>query len=509
MRKESCGETVGKLLACWVGATDLKASGDEKHVGVGPIAQACKERDFAEVLLLCDYPAMRIAEYVEWLKRQTASKISVFQVKLSSPTNFGEIYEAASRILNGYIQSAPSAPLTFHLSPGTPAMAAVWIILAKTRFPAELIESSRDHGVRTASVPFDISADFIPDLLNKPDRDLERLAAGLPSDSPEFEDLFHRSKVMQRVIFKARRVAPRSIPVLIEGESGTGKEVLAKAIHRASNRSDKTFYAINCGAIPRDLVESELFGHEKGSFTGAAQAKKGYFEEADGSTLFLDEIGELPLHAQVKMLRVLQEGEIVRVGAVQPKKINVRIIAATNRSLIQEVSEGRFREDLFYRLAVAVLRLPPLRDRAGDLGLLIDKLMERVNQESKSEPGHKNKKISASARNLILNHSWPGNIRELQNTLTRAAVWSSSHLIDEEDIREALLPIPSTGAENDILNKPLDSPVNLQEIMTTVAQHYLKRALDISNGNKTKTAEILGLPSYQTLTNWLKRYGLE
>lgn len=400
--------------------------------------------------------------------------------------------------------------MTFHLSPGTPAMAAVWILIAKTRFPAKLIESSKEHGVRVASLPFDISADFIPDLLRKPDQTLERLAAGLPAEAPEFDDIIHRSQVMQRVILKTRRIAPRSIPVLIEGESGTGKELFAHAIHAASPRRDKPFVAINCGAIPAELVEAELFGHEKGAFTGAAAARVGYFEAAHTGTIFLDEIGELPKEMQVKLLRTLQEGEVRRIGAATPRKVDVRIIAATNRNLIEEVSAGSFRENLFYRLAVAVIKLPPLREREGDVSLLIDQFLDRINRESSSEPGYKQKKISASARNLLLRHSWPGNVRELQNTLTRAAVWSLDEELGEEDIREALLPVPpSNKGKNDILNQPLTHDIDLPSIIHTVAVHYLERALEKNNGNKTKTAKTLGLPSYQTLTNWLKKYGLE
>ncbi|MBU1102462.1 sigma 54-interacting transcriptional regulator, partial [Patescibacteria group bacterium] len=351
-------------------------------------------------------------------------------------------------------------------------MAAVWILLAKTRFPAELIESSREHGVRTASVPFDISVDFIPDLLRKQDQTLERLAAGLPVEAPEFDDIIHRSEVMQRVVIKARRIAPRSIPVLIEGESGTGKELFARAIHDASPRRDKPFVTINCGAIPSELVESELFGHEKGAFTGAATARIGHFEAAHTGTIFLDEIGELPKEMQVKLLRTLQEGEVKRIGATTTRKVDVRIIAATNRNLIDEVATGSFREDLFYRIAVALIKLPPLREREGDVSLLIDQFIDRINRESSKEPGYKQKKISVSARNLLLLHSWPGNVRELQNTLTRAAVWSLDEELGEEDIREALLPVPSSSKGKDtIFNQPLDQGIDLPEIINTVAVH--------------------------------------
>ena len=211
---------------------------------------------------------------------------------------------------------------------------------------------------------------------------------------------------------------------MIEGESGTGKELLAKAIANEGVRKEKPFRVINCGAIPSELLESELFGHEKGSFSGAIKDRAGYFEEADKGTLFLDEIGELPLSAQVKLLRVLQECEVARVGSSRPRKVDVRIIAATNRDLAEEVRKGRFREDLFYRLAVVVLKIPSLRQREGDIGLLVDALLRRVNEECAEEPGYIQKKISAGARNLLLNHPWPGNVRELQNTLRRAAIWS-------------------------------------------------------------------------------------
>jgi transcriptional regulator with PAS, ATPase and Fis domain len=435
--------------------------------------------------------------------------LKIERVKLSSPTDFGEIYKAATAALDRWL-SAKRSPtkITFHVSPGTPAMAAVWIILAKTRYPAELIESSRGHGVHTVSVPFDISAEFLPDLLRGSDEELEKLSAGLPPEAPEFSSIVHKSRVMKRLISKARRVAPRSVPVLLEGESGTGKELLARAIHHSSPRRDKEFIAVNCGAIPADLVESQLFGHEKGAFTGALKQQQGTFEAAHKGTLFLDEIGELPGPAQVKLLRVLQEGEIVRVGATKPMKVDVRVIAATNRTLTHEIAEGRFREDLFYRLAVAVLHLPPLRERSGDLNLLIDHLLDQINDESKAEPSFERKTLSVGARNLLLSHAWPGNVRELFNTLRRAAIWSDGEAIRSEDIREALLPVSRDQSAN-LLNRALGEGLNLPELLAFVARHYLGRALDEAHGNKTQAAKLVGLPSYQTLSNWLERYGVE
>lgn len=496
------------ILLAWIGKTDLRAPKEEAEIGLGPIAQALAFRHFDEVLLVTDYPRSEVTPYVNWLKERTNTPLRVAFEKLSGPTQFGEIYEAAVRACQVALSDrSHDTKLTFHLSPGTPAMAAVWIILGKTKFPAELIESSRQRGVVSASFPFDISADFVPDLLKAQDERIRRASGEPPPEAPEFADIIYRSRSMGRIIGRARQVAVHDVPVLVEGESGTGKELLARAIHRASLRGSRPFLAVNCGAIPQELVESQLFGHEKGAFTGAAQTHKGYFEAADGGTLFLDELGELPRSAQVKLLRVIQEGEIVRLGSTRPLKVNVRIIAATNRSLNEEVTSGRFREDLFYRLVVAALKLPPLRERSEDLGLLIDWLLDKINAEYKGQIGYESKKLSVGARNLLLEHPWPGNVRELSNTLRRALIWSDGQTLTAEDIRDALLQFSSLTT-GEILNRPLGKGLDIQQLLGDVARHYLQRAMDESGGNKTRAAELIGLPSYQTLTNWLTRYKL-
>lgn len=498
---------MAKVLVSWIGNTDLDAPEKSDTIGLGPIAQAIKDRTFEEVVLLDNYSDERVPQYLKWLQLKTQSKILLNSIQLSSPTHFGEVYQGVLGVLSEVMKRhGPSVDLTFHLSPGTSQMSAVWVILSKTRFPAELIESSPKYGVKTASFPFEISAEYIPDLLRKPDRELARLSSGPPPEAPEFSDIICRSEVMTRLLEKARRVAPRSVPVLIEGESGTGKELIARAIHRSSPRRDEPFVAVNCGAISSELVESELFGHERGSFTGAEKKRTGYFEAAGKGTLFLDEIGDLPPPAQVKMLRALQDGEITRVGSTKPIKTEARIIAATNRNLLQEVASGRFRSDLFYRLAVAILQIPPLRERPGDLGLLVDCLLDQINEESAStEPGYIHKKVSVSARNLLLSHPWPGNVRELLNTLRRAAIWAPEETIGSDDIRDALLP-SSMGGESEILNRALGNGLDLQKIIADVARHYLARALKESYGNKTKAADLLGFSNYQTLSNWAKKY---
>ena len=497
------------ILLAWIGRNDLDSPAKRSEADIGAIAQGVGFQEWDEVLLLSDWPPAEYEPYVDWLKRRTKAMVRVRREKLSSPMNFNEIYPAAVRAVQDVHQRfGREAQLTFHLSPGTQHMGSVWIILSKTRFPARLIQSAREKGVEVVSVPFDISADFLPDLLARPDSDLEALCAGLPPQDPRFDDLVHRSRSMARVVAMARRVAVRGVTVLIEGESGTGKELLARAIHSGSPRHQKPFIAVNCGAIAPDVVESELFGHRKGAFTGATQDRKGHFEEAHGGTLLLDEVGELSPRAQVELLRALQEGEVVPVGASKPVKVDVRVIAATNRNLLTEVGEGRFRSDLYYRLAVAVIRIPPLRERPEDLMPLVDTLLEKVNREGEGSPGFQRKTLTAGGRNAIKGHVWPGNVRELENTLRRAVLWCPEPALRAEDLRESILAASSPPTDG-ILNRPLGDDLDVSELLSSVARHYLDRAMKEAAGNKTRAAELLGLPSYQTLTNWLKKYGVD
>lgn len=485
----------------------MRAASGVENVGPGPIAQAASAHPYEAIHLLSDFEPAEANNFVRWLARQVSAKIHLHHAKLASPTHFGDIYQQAVAVLDDLRQE--DASVTCHLSPGTPAMQSVWILLAKTTHPARLIQSSPEAGVEEAVIPFDISAEFVPHLLQQSDRRLTELAQGAASENSSFADIIYRSVSMKRVIEQAQRFALRSIPVLIEGESGTGKELMARAIHRSSPRGKGPFIPVNCGAIPPDLVESEFFGHKKGAFTGAASDRKGHFELASEGTLFLDEVGELPKAVQVKLLRTLQEGFVTPVGSGEERKVNVRIIAATNRTLIDEVAGGRFREDLFYRLAVAIIKLPPLRERAGDISLLINSLLRHVNDESE-KLGLKHKKLSASAKNIMLQHRWPGNVRELLNTLQRASAWSDEETISAETMRDAILVTrPVNQYQEDVLGQPIEEGVTLEDVLARVAKHYIERALAHSHNNKTQAASLLGLGSYQTLTNWMKRYGID
>ncbi len=498
------------MLFAWIGNTDLRASLENGGDGIGPIAQALACGDYAEAHLLNDHGAEKGGAYRRWLAGKTTAQLHLHRAKLDSPTNFRQIYRAAVDLLEREKKQNKPVWRVFHLSPGTPAMAAIWLLLGKTIYPAELIESSVQAGVNAVEVPFDIAADYLPALYEAAsERAVELASAPLP-DTTEFDAILHRCDAMKKTIAMARHIAPHNVPVLIMGESGTGKELFARAIHSVSRRRTGPFIAVNCGAIPAELVESEFFGHRKGAFTGASADRRGYLEEASGGTLLLDEVGELPLPAQVKLLRALQSGEAQKVGGTRAVKVDVRVVAATNRDLLGEVAAGRFREDLFHRLAVGVLRLPPLRERQGDLNLLADHILRDINNRCAGVPGWKNKIISVGARNIISGHAWPGNVRELANTLSRAAIWSPGENIGPEDMRAALLTAPgNTGPDQDILNRPLGGEFSLPAVMEEVAHHYLACALREAHGNKTKAAELVGLPSYQTLTNWLKRYSIK
>jgi DNA-binding NtrC family response regulator len=500
------------ILVSWIGQTDLNAASGETKAGEGPIGQALSKLriDLAEINLLCNYPKDKADKYLKWVKKRTGVKIKSHAVTLDAPTNFNEIYVAVIEIVERILQTLgrDETQLIFHLSPGTPAMAAVFVLLSKTRFPALLIQTSIFKGLEWVSIPLDLSADYLNDVLRPTDDRAETLSEGASPEAAEFGDIQRTSKsVMNAVVKLATRAAPHRVPVLIEGESGTGKEMLARAIHNASLRKAKAFIPVNCGAMSPNLVESELFGHTKGAFSGANAVRKGHFIEANGGTLFLDEIGELPLEMQVKLLRAIQEGEVTHVGSSLPVKVDVRIIAATNRTLTKEVAEGRFREDLFYRLAVMVLRVPPLRERMGDLDRLIDGLFAQLSTDGSFESGAELKQLSPDARALLHGHNWPGNVRELRNTLLRSMIWATGKVIKPEDVRMAIMKNVDRSDFN-VLDRPLGNGFSLEDALSEVARHYLERSLIEAHGVKARATELVGLPNYQTFSNWLKKYEL-
>ncbi|MBF0142690.1 MAG: sigma 54-interacting transcriptional regulator [Magnetococcales bacterium] len=325
------------------------------------------------------------------------------------------------------------------------------------------------------------------------------------NNAAAFAQLVHASEVMKLLLQRAEKAARYDVPVFIQGDSGTGKELLANGIHRASHRAEGPFVSVNCGAIPANLVESELFGHEKGAFTGAVQTRKGYFLEAQGGTLFLDEVGELPLPTQVKLLRALQTSEVTPIGSEKPRTTDFRLITATNRNLTKVMAEGLFREDLFHRIAVVVIGMPALRERGKDIRLLIDLFLDEINRLERLPEGLDPLKFTDHSREVLESHHWPGNVRELKNTIRRLAIWAEEPTIRAKEAREALLPDHTLPAQ-EILNRPFRIGFKLTSILTEVADHYIRRALQESQNNKSLATRLLGMPNSTTFANWLKKY---
>jgi two-component system response regulator AtoC len=363
-------------------------------------------------------------------------------------------------------------------------------------FEAEELRVAVQKAIRTRT----LNASAIHTPHGSDDPSGRRGRFGLIGTSPSMQEIF-------RVI---ERVASQPSTVLITGESGTGKELIARALHAYGSRSERPFIRINCAAIPGNLMESELFGFEKGAFTGADHTKPGRLELADKGTLFLDEIGEIPLEMQVKLLRALQESEFERVGGLKTLRVDVRLVAATNRNLQEAIEEGEFREDLFYRLNVVPLRLPPLRDRLSDIPLLTSYFIEKYNARlSRAVRG-----VTEAALELLQRYPWPGNIRELENVIERTLLFADGELIDEDDLPPDLkqsepgaspVPIPalhlpaveSAGGLKDVV----------REATTRVERQYIVRALEETGGNVTQAAKILKI-SRKSLQNKMKEFGL-
>jgi len=314
-----------------------------------------------------------------------------------------------------------------------------------------------------------------------------------PQKTQDTKTIIYKSDVMVQLMKMIERVSPSQASVLVMGESGTGKELIARSIHDKSARRNKPFVAINCGALRETLLESELFGHEKGSFTGAYNKKIGLAEAANGGTLFLDEIGELPLSIQAKLLRFIQEGEMFRVGGKDPIKVDIRLVCATNRELDQEVVRGNFREDLFYRINTIVVSAPPLRRRKEDIPMLVNYFLG----SSTSAFINRGKTIDEEAMKILLKYDWPGNIRELQNVCERLQILSEGHMIMVNDL-------PDSIRNPELVDESLDFDPSVP--LYELEKRYILKALLHYGGNKTQAAQGLGI-TIKTLYNKLHEYG--
>lgn len=346
--------------------------------------------------------------------------------------------------------------------------------------------------------------------------DEELIAAVLEAITEERHSLIHKAPIMKQLMSMVDQIAPSDASILITGESGTGKEVIARYLHQKSNRASKPFISVNCAAIPDNLLESELFGHEKGAFTGAMMRRIGKFEEANTGTLLLDEISEMDIRLQAKLLRAIQEQEIDRLGSNKPVKIDIRILATSNRNLVEEVQKGNFREDLYFRLNVININLPPLRDRGEDIPMIADYFIEKYSKANGLPP----RKLTDDALQKVMGYPWPGNVRELENIMHRAVLMATGNQIDAnalllpESMTKPYLAASNPATASLATPRPLNQPDRLTDevdnlvgrTVESVEKDLILKTLDHCLGNRTHAANILGI-SIRTLRNKLKQYG--
>lgn len=493
------------ILVSWIGKADLR--GGLKEVMDGPLVSILSFKSFSLVQLLHNQPYEEVEGFLSRLQEDFECKFEVVKANLESPIHFGDIYRTLDSTLTELRSSHPKEQMYIQLTSGTPVMTSVSILTGKTKYQVKFLQSSEERGAEEVDIPFDVAADFLPSISGSIDERLNQLMmVGKVPSTAAFDSIITQDPKMKALIKRAAILADNEVSVLIHGETGTGKELFAQAIHNTSERAGKAFVALNCGAIAPEIIDSELFGHEKGAFTGANKAREGKFELADGGTLFLDEFGELTLDAQVRLLRVLQEGKLTRVGGNDEISVDVRIIAATNQDLPRAIAEGRFREDLYYRVAIGVIELPPIRERSGDILFLAEHILNKIRKDDSSDDvGGKN--ISAGAKKIILNHRWPGNFRELEATLKRAHLWNPISTLTEVDIAEALMGFEKQ--DQGLLGRDVSQGVDIEELIDELKMHYIQKALVAASGKKKKAAELLKLKHYQTLSNWMEKLGLD
>ena len=532
----------GKTLFTFVEYKDPFAPGEVAgEEQPGPVLSLLEARRFDHAFLFhtphLEAVASATAEEVQ--RRYPGCTVHLQPLAVSDPKDYsslmGALAQAVRRSVN---RSAPAAEHFVCVSSGTAEMRAAWFLLSAAGVlratllqlgsPAEplygganvrevRLESGAWKALRDLVMPIEYftSPGSFEDLFSteipfKSRRSRSAASAQpqaslpAPAPPPKFEALdqallelgiFIGSATMRHAAEKAAIAADSPLPVLLHGETGTGKELFARLLHRLSDRARRPLVAVNCAAIPKDLVESQLFGHRRGSFTGAAADYKGKFEQADGGTLFLDEVGELAADAQAKLLRVLQEGRVEPVGGSGEVAVDVRIVAATNRDLAGEVDAGTFRKDLFYRLEVVRIDLPPLRERRAEVPLLAASFLRRINHRRKHP-----RQLTTAALQRLERHSWPGNVRELSNVLERSVLYAPSDHVDDHDL---LIELPATGGPTLLPLPELADGFKMDEYLGRIREGLVRKALAMSGGSQSGAAALLGITK-QSLHRYLK-----
>jgi transcriptional regulator with GAF, ATPase, and Fis domain len=469
---------------------------------LGPILSLLAARSFDRVFLFDTPSTRKITQETRAAisKLHPHTEVQVLEVDLYDPTNYEDIFKGLRPHLRHIVESYKSACFFIAVASGTPQMHACWVLMtASGDIPARILHVRPPRFV-TKEHPLvseiDLSSREFPTVRfqagtisvdeSEVDVDTARLQLGIAGDHP----------AMRRALEMGAMLAPSHSPILIFGETGTGKELFARFIHKLSGRTKETFVAVNCAAIPEDLVESLLFGHKKGAFSGAITDQAGKFDVADKGTLFLDELGELPLPAQAKLLRILQDGLVEPIGQARPHRVDVRIVGATNRDLRKLLRQGKFREDLFYRLNVGEIRLPPLRERRSDIPMLALHILDKLNA-SLRQP----KRLSSEALSRLQSHSWPGNVRDLENVIERSVRLCRSDVLSADDL---LITEPVTYADPlDALPDPYEG-FSLDEFLGSARKQMLLRALEATNGNQSRAAGLLGITP-QAVHKFLKQ----
>lgn len=466
------------------------------------------EVPFDKIVILSNKDEAKWDSFERFLKKRMAmisrpsNDIKIHMAQIQSPIDYQSISVETERWITKLSEEADT--LSINLTSGTPAMTTLSVLLGKGKSNTRFLQSSPKNAIEEIEIPIDFGQEYVKSA----SKNIANSATSIPKLQQAFSELTAQSKTMKEVVSKAKRIAASEVPALILGETGTGKELMANAIHKGSLRGNKPIRIVNCGALAENIVDSTLFGHKKGAFTGADKDYAGLFEQTDGGTLFLDEVGELKPDIQVKLLRSLQQGEITRLGDTKTINVNVRVIAATHQDLTQLVEQGTFREDLFYRLAVGIIKMPPLRERVEDIPFIVEQLTNQINESGLRHPDYKSKNISESGIKFILSQSWQGNIRELWSTLNRAFLWTDSKDIGEKELSDATI-IRKVNSQNSDVILSFSDKVDIVQLTENYQKKYLMAALKASGNVKKHATKMLGLKDHQTLTNWMKRLGIE
>lgn len=510
-------------LLSWVGERDfLFAIGADDAPASCPLRNAIEHLleagSLGRVVLLHDPDrperGRRIADIEAWMKTSWLGlQVETHEIGGAGvESSYAVLHSKVEPIVDGILEGQPPTSIAINGSSGRPIVHGVFMTIATAQPRVRLLHCWRPGEVIELELPDSILVQFGRAARKRTIRRFTSDRTPADAAADEFKAIIGDSPIMQETIALAHRFAVAGDePVLLLGETGTGKELLAHAIHAASPRGRKSdgsrrpLVSINCGAVPEALIESELFGYVKGAFTGADRDKAGLFEQADGGTIFLDEIGDLPTSLQVRLLRVLNDGEVRPVGSLTTKRVDVRVVAATHRELRRMIADGGFRQDLWYRIAVCPLHIPPLREREGDLDRIISHEWDRLIPALGS--GIDARTLSIGAMDALKAHPWPGNVRELKATLARIAITCTKTRVSREHVELAIDPVLTPGNDG-ILERPLViGQFSLEDTIADVARHYLRRAYAATSGNKSEAARLLGLKGANSkFGEWAKRF---